>query len=65
MSVLIYLIPIAIFLGALGLAGFLWASRSGQFDDPEGTYNFGVATFDNAQERHPFQTTVGTLVFKP
>ena len=36
MSVLIYLIPIAIFLGALGLAGFLWASRSGQFDDPEG-----------------------------
>ena len=36
MSVLVYLIPIAIVLGALGLAGFLWASRSGQFDDPKG-----------------------------
>jgi cbb3-type cytochrome oxidase maturation protein len=36
MDVLVYLIPVAIFLGALGLAGFLWASRSGQFDDPDG-----------------------------
>lgn len=36
MSALIYLIPIALFLGLLGLAGFLWALRSGQFDDLEG-----------------------------
>ena len=36
MSVLVYLIPIALLLGGLGLAGFLWAARSGQFDDPEG-----------------------------
>ena len=36
MSVLVYLIPIALVLGGLGLTGFLWASRSGQFDDPEG-----------------------------
>jgi len=36
MSVLVYLIPIALLLGGLGLAGFLWATRSGQFDDPEG-----------------------------
>lgn len=36
MNVLLYLIPIALFLGLLGLAGFLWALRSGQFDDLEG-----------------------------
>ena len=36
MSALIYLIPAALFLGLLGLAGFLWAMRSGQFDDLDG-----------------------------
>jgi len=36
MSALIYLIPAALLLGLLGLAGFLWALRSGQFDDLDG-----------------------------
>jgi cbb3-type cytochrome oxidase maturation protein len=36
MEGLLYLIPIALFLGLLGLAGFLWAMRSGQFDDLDG-----------------------------
>ncbi|PVB62880.1 cbb3-type cytochrome oxidase assembly protein CcoS [Labrenzia sp. 011] len=36
MDVLIYLIPIAFFLGALGLGAFLWSLKSGQFDDLEG-----------------------------
>ena len=36
MNVLIYLIPIALFLGLLGLAAFLWALRNGQFDDLDG-----------------------------
>jgi len=36
MSVLVYLIPAALFLGVLGLCGFLWAVRSGQFDDLDG-----------------------------
>lgn len=36
MNVLIYLIPIALFLGVLGLAAFLWALRNGQFDDLDG-----------------------------
>ena len=36
MGSLIYLIPIALFLGLLGLAAFLWAMRSGQFDDLDG-----------------------------
>jgi cbb3-type cytochrome oxidase maturation protein len=36
MTVLIYLMPAALFLGLLGLAGFLWALRTGQFDDLDG-----------------------------
>jgi cbb3-type cytochrome oxidase maturation protein len=36
MTVILFLIPIALFLGGLGLFGFLWAMRSGQFDDLDG-----------------------------
>jgi cbb3-type cytochrome oxidase maturation protein len=36
MTGLLYLIPLALILGALGLAAFLWALKSGQFEDPEG-----------------------------
>ncbi|UES56667.1 cbb3-type cytochrome oxidase assembly protein CcoS [Roseibium aggregatum] len=36
MDVLIYLIPIALLLGALGLGAFLWSLKSGQYDDLEG-----------------------------
>jgi len=36
MSGILYLIPIALFLGGLGLAAFLWALKSGQFDDLDG-----------------------------
>lgn len=36
MDILLYLIPIALTLGLLWLAGFLWALKGGQFDDPEG-----------------------------
>lgn len=36
MSVLLFLIPIALFLGGLGLAAFLWSLRSGQYEDLEG-----------------------------
>jgi len=36
MNILIYLIPIALFLGGLGLFAFLWALKSGQYNDLEG-----------------------------
>jgi len=35
-TTLVYLIPIALFLGALGLGAFLWALRSGQYEDLDG-----------------------------
>ena len=36
MSGLLYLIPVALFLGLLGLGAFLWALKSGQFEDLDG-----------------------------
>lgn len=36
MNILLLLIPAALLLGLLGLAGFLWALKSGQFEDLEG-----------------------------
>lgn len=36
MSALLFLIPIALLLGGLGLAAFLWSMKSGQFDDLDG-----------------------------
>ena len=36
MNMLIYLIPIALFMGALGLGGFLWSLKSGQYEDLDG-----------------------------
>jgi cbb3-type cytochrome oxidase maturation protein len=36
LSGLLYLIPIALCLGLLGLGAFMWAMRSGQFDDLDG-----------------------------
>lgn len=36
MNALIFLIPIALGLGGLGLAAFLWSLGSGQYDDLDG-----------------------------
>ena len=36
MSVLIYLIPIALLLGFLGLGAFIWSLKSDQYDDLDG-----------------------------
>ncbi len=36
MNVLVYLIPVSLLLGGVGLAAFFWALKNQQFDDPEG-----------------------------
>ena len=36
MSVLLYLIPLALILGLIGLGAFVWSLRSGQYDDLDG-----------------------------
>lgn len=36
MNILVYLIPISLLMGGLGLAAFFWTLRSSQYDDPDG-----------------------------
>ncbi|GAA0280782.1 hypothetical protein GCM10009127_22500 [Alteraurantiacibacter aestuarii] len=36
MNGVLILLPIALFLGLIGLAAFFWAMRNGQLDDPDG-----------------------------
>ncbi|WP_342723608.1 cbb3-type cytochrome oxidase assembly protein CcoS [Bradyrhizobium sp. B097] len=36
MEVLVYLVPLALALGFVGLLGFLWSLKSGQYDDLDG-----------------------------
>ncbi len=44
------LIPVALVLGALGLAGFLWALRSGQFEDLDGAANRILFDYDEIED---------------
>ncbi|NMM46184.1 cbb3-type cytochrome oxidase assembly protein CcoS [Rhodospirillaceae bacterium KN72] len=52
MSGLLYLIPIALLLGALGLAAFLWAMRSGQFEDLDGAAHRVLFEDDTPDDRN-------------
>lgn len=48
MTGLLYLIPIALAMGLAGLLAFLWALRSGQFEDLDGAA--GRVLFDDPPE---------------
>jgi cbb3-type cytochrome oxidase maturation protein len=54
MSVLVYLIPVALFLGAASLMGFLWALRAGQYDDLDGAAE-RILVDDGPLETDPLQ----------
>lgn len=36
MDIVVYLLPLALVLGFVGLLAFMWTLRSGQYDDMEG-----------------------------
>ncbi|WP_096173497.1 cbb3-type cytochrome oxidase assembly protein CcoS [Cohaesibacter sp. ES.047] len=36
MSALLFLIPVALFLGGLGLVAFLWSLKTNQYEDIQG-----------------------------
>lgn len=36
MNVLVYLLPVALLLGAAGLVAFVWALKNGQYEDMDG-----------------------------
>ena len=48
MTSLAWLLPAALTLGFIGLVAFLWALRSGQFDDLEGA---GWRALDDGEPR--------------
>lgn len=53
MDVLLYLIPVALLLGGIALAAFLWSLKSGQFEDMEGAANRILFDDEDAPEQKP------------
>jgi cbb3-type cytochrome oxidase maturation protein len=52
-TALLFLIPAALLLGGLGLAAFLWAIRSGQFEDLDGAAQRILIDDDDAPADDP------------
>ena len=51
MEVLVFLVPLALTLGAIGLMGFLWSLKNGQYDDLEGAGWRAIADDEPASGR--------------
>jgi cbb3-type cytochrome oxidase maturation protein len=51
MNVLVLLVPVALFLGLLGLIAFLWNLRAGQYDDLDGAAS--RILFDDIPRKEP------------
>lgn len=49
MSILIYLMPIALILGCVGLGAFIWSMKSNQYEDLDGAANRILLDDDVAQ----------------
>ncbi|MBY5801768.1 cbb3-type cytochrome oxidase assembly protein CcoS [Rhizobium leguminosarum] len=52
MNMLIYLIPIALLMGGIGLLAFLWSLKSGQYDDLQGAA-WRILAEDETHQREP------------
>lgn len=50
MNVLIYLLPMALGLGLVGLFAFVWSLKNGQYDDLDGA-SVRVLSDDDVDER--------------
>jgi cbb3-type cytochrome oxidase maturation protein len=53
MEGLIYLIPVALFLGLIGLVAFMWALKTGQFEDLDGAAERILFDDDDAPDAPP------------
>jgi len=49
MDILIYLIPIALLMGIIGLCAFIWSMKNNQFEDLDGAAS--RILFDDEEER--------------
>ncbi|WP_420969757.1 cbb3-type cytochrome oxidase assembly protein CcoS [Bradyrhizobium sp. B120] len=55
MEVLVYLVPLALALGFVGLLGFLWSLKSGQYDDLDGAAWRAIADDESNVPSAPVQ----------
>jgi cbb3-type cytochrome oxidase maturation protein len=53
MEVLVILVPLALSLGLAGLAAFLWALKSGQYEDLDGAAWRAIADDDDVAAQVP------------
>ena len=60
MSVLVFLVPIALALGLTALAAFLWSLRDGQYEDMEGAA-IRVLSDDDVEEARLVSSDSGRL----
>ncbi len=59
MEVMVFLVPLAVALGALGLAAFLWSLKNGQYDDLDGAAWRAIA------DDEPVENPVAAKVLPP
>jgi len=50
-TVLLFLLPIALALGAVGLIAFIWSLNSGQYDDLDGAAERALSDDDLEKDR--------------
>ena len=55
MDGLIFLIPIALFLGLVGLGFFIWTIKDGQYDDLEGATYRALFEEDDIEEEQTLE----------
>lgn len=53
MTILLFLIPAALALGAAGLAAFMWSLRNGQFEDLDGAASRILIEEDRPKRSRP------------
>lgn len=56
MDILIWLAPLSVLLGLIGLAAFLWTFHAGQYDDPKGA---AARILDDHLDAGPMRTRRG------
>ena len=65
MNNLFYLIPVALFLGGVGLVAFIWALRSGQYEDLDGAAERVLLDEDRTDAEDRRQSPAGPSALRP
>ena len=63
MDVLIFLIPVALSLGLIGLAAFFWTLNNDQYEDLEGAANRILIDDERSTSSHTIESANPPLVY--